>query len=264
MVIGTLTRRSLRARLGRSIFIGLTIMLGVSFVSGSFVLADSLKATFDNLFSSLNEDVDLEVRRTLTVDVNDAERDPVPAELLDAVASVPGVERTEGVLQRYALMLDQDENPVATNGAPAFGFSWGGEEESVAGIELKEGRAPSGPDEAVIDKATADRVGFEVGDDLSVVFDTGRRSFEIVGTVGLGNADGFGGATITLVDPATAAEVFDAAGEFDFIDLQVAEGVDVETVRSDITEILPERTEVVTGQEVAEETAGAINESTLR
>ncbi len=118
-MIGTLTRRSLRARLGRSVFIGLTILLGVSFVSGSFVLADSLKATFDNLFTSLNEEVDLQVRRTLTVDVTDAERDPVPADLADTVADVDGVARVEGVLQRYALMLDQDGDPVATNGAPA-------------------------------------------------------------------------------------------------------------------------------------------------
>lgn len=259
-MIGTLTRRSLRARLGRSIFIGLTILLGVSFVSGSFVLADSLKATFDNLFTSLNEDIDLEVRRTLTVDVTDAERDPVPAGLVDDVAAVPGVARAEGVLQRYALMLDQDGEPIATNGAPAFGISWAGEEGSVAGVTLKDGRAPSGGGEAVIDKATADRVGYEVGDEISVVFDTGQRSFEIVGLVGLGNADGFGGATITLVDPATAAEVFDAAGEFDVIDLQVIEGTDVATVRAAVNEVLPDRTEVVTGQEVAEETAGSIND----
>ncbi len=259
-MIGTLTRRSLRARLGRSIFIGLTILLGVSFVSGSFVLADSLKATFDNLFTSLNEDVDFEVRRTLTVDVSNAERDPVPAELLDEIAAVPGVARTEGVLARYALMLDQDGDPIATNGAPAFGISWGGEDSSVAGVQLKAGRAPADGSEAVIDKATADRVGYEVGDSITVVFDTGQRSFEIVGLVGLGNADGFGGATITLLDPVTAVEVFDAAGVYDVIDLQIEDGADAATVRAAIDDILPERTEVVSGQEVADETAGEINE----
>lgn len=259
-MIGTLTRRSLRARLGRNIFIGLTILLGVSFVSGSFVLADSLKATFDNLFTSLNENIDLEVRRTLTVDATDAERDPVPAELRDEIAAVPGVERAEGVLQRYALMLDQDGEPIATNGAPAFGISWAGEAESVAGVVLKSGRAPADGTEAVIDKATADRVDYEVGDDITVVFDTGQRTFEIVGLVGLGNADGFGGATVTLLDPATAAEVFDAADQYDVIDLQISDGSDVETVRAAIDDLLPERTEVVTGQDVADETAGEINE----
>ena len=59
---------------GRNIFIGLAILLGVSFVSGSFVLADSMKATFNNLFTELNEDVDLEVRAELTgVDETEAD-----------------------------------------------------------------------------------------------------------------------------------------------------------------------------------------------
>ncbi|MEJ7799439.1 MAG: hypothetical protein WKF60_02900, partial [Ilumatobacter sp.] len=78
-MIVTLARKSLRARLGRNIFIGLAILLGVSFVSGSFVLADSLKATFDNLFTELGQDVDLVVRAQLTgVDETEALRDPIP------------------------------------------------------------------------------------------------------------------------------------------------------------------------------------------
>ena len=83
-----------------------------------------LKATFDNLFTSLNEDIDLEVRRTLTVAVTDADRDPVPASLVDDVAAVDGVARVQGVLQRYAQMLEPDGEPVSTRGAPAFGISW--------------------------------------------------------------------------------------------------------------------------------------------
>ncbi len=42
-MIGKITRKSMRARWGRDVFIGLAIMLGVSFVAGSFVLADSLE-----------------------------------------------------------------------------------------------------------------------------------------------------------------------------------------------------------------------------
>jgi len=57
-----MARKSLRARLGRTIAIGFAIVAGVSFVVGSFVLADSLKATFDNLFAEVNAGVDLEVR----------------------------------------------------------------------------------------------------------------------------------------------------------------------------------------------------------
>jgi putative ABC transport system permease protein len=258
-MIGTLTRRSMRAHAGRSIFIGLAITLGVAFVAGSFVLADSLKATFDNLFTELNQDVDFEVRTQLTVDSNQAQRDPVPASLADELRSIEGVALVEGGLARYAQLLDPDGEPVTTQGAPAFGISWSGPD-SFGGAVLKAGRAPSGMSETAIDKATAERVGYDVGDEITIVFDSGQRTFDVVGLVGLGNADGFGGATIALFDPETAQVVLDAAGEFDVIDIQIASGADPAVVEAAIADALPDRLEVVTGDEVAEETADSIND----
>ncbi len=57
-----IARKSIRARLGRTIAIVFAVVAGVSFVSGSFVLADSLKQSFDGLIEDLVQDVDLQVR----------------------------------------------------------------------------------------------------------------------------------------------------------------------------------------------------------
>ncbi len=85
-MITTLARKSLRARWGRNLFIAFAIAFGVSFVSGSFVLADSMRATFDDLFDELAEDLDLQVRTVLegVGATDDAVRDPVPADVLEA------------------------------------------------------------------------------------------------------------------------------------------------------------------------------------
>jgi putative ABC transport system permease protein len=257
-VIGTLTRKSMRARLGRSIFIALAITLGVSFVAGSFVLADSLKSTFDNLFSELTKDVDLEVRSSLAIDNAQAQRDPVPASLVDDVRAVAGVELVEPSLQRFAQLLDPDGDPVSTQGAPALGVSWSGPS-GLSGVTLKDGAVPSGSGEVAIDKASADRAGYELGDTVGVVFDSGRQDFELVGLVGLGNSDGFGGATLAAFDPETAQAVLEAGDTFDFIDIRVAPDADVAAVQADIERILPPRTEVITGEQVAEEASDAIN-----
>ena len=259
-MITKLVRTSLRARWGRAVFIGLAITLGVSFVSGAFVLADSMRATFDNLFTSLAEDVDLQVRAELTgVDATEATRDPVPDALVAEIEAIDGVALVEGNLSRFGQMLDQEGEPIGTNGAPAIATSWAGED-GLDGVELKDGRAPVGPDEVAIDKATADRVDYAIGDEVTVVLDTGQRTFTIVGLVGLGDTDGFAGATTSLFDPNEIQSIVGADGQVDTIDIAVAESADVDAVQAAIGDVLPARTEVVTGQQVADETTDAIGE----
>ena len=110
-------------------------------MSGSFILADSLKATFDNLFTELTENVDLEVRSVLTVDDITAVRDPVPADLLDdRPTRCPASPTPRARLQRFAQLLDKDGEPIATNGAPALGVSWS-DDPDLNGVTLKDGRA---------------------------------------------------------------------------------------------------------------------------
>ena len=86
-----------------------------------------------------------------------------------------------------------------------FGASWDSTDPDNS-IRLLEGDAPVGPEQMAIDKNTADHNDLEVGDQVDVVTTTGRHSFTLSGTVGLGNSDGFGGATFALWDPQTAAE----------------------------------------------------------
>jgi putative ABC transport system permease protein len=254
-----LARKSIRARLGRTIAIAVAIFAGVSFVVGSFVLADSLRATFTNLFAEINENVDLQVRSSIAFgDDSTAERDPVPLALADEVAAVEGVAVVEPLVQRYAQFLRPDGTAVTTQGAPLIGLSWSGNPD--AGLSLREGRPPAGPDEVVMDKATADREDFSVGDRVGVLSDTGRGEFELVGLVGLAEADGFAGATLAVFDLDTSLDFLGAGDMVDVIELQVVDGVEVATVQERIERILPPRTEVITGEQVAEETAQAINQ----
>ena len=259
MSAGTLiARKSIRARWGRTLAILFAITASVSFVVGSFVLADSLRATFDNLFQELNEEVDLEVRAAQAFESDDA-RDPIDVAIADSIRAVDGVEIAEPILQRYAQLLDADGEAISPPGGPTFGVSWEGDD-GLQGVTVKEGRAPSGPDELAIDKATADTEGFAVGDTVSYLTDVGTFDGTISGTVGLGSADSFGGAQLVALDLDTALVHFGADGQVDAIDIAVADGVDVVGVQQAIEEILPPQTEVVTGEEVAQETADNVNQ----
>ena len=67
----------MRARIGRLIAIAIAIILGVAFVVGSFVLADSMRSGFNTLFSDAFANTDLQVRTALAFgDDNDAQASP--------------------------------------------------------------------------------------------------------------------------------------------------------------------------------------------
>jgi putative ABC transport system permease protein len=251
----------MRARIGRLIAISIAIVLGVAFVVGSFVLADSMRSGFNTLFSDAYANTDLQVRTALAFGETDPTqpRDPVPAELVDTVAATPGVADADGVLQRTAQIIAPDGEAVTTGGAPMFGASWDSTDEDET-IEIRDGAPPNGPDQAAIDKNTADENDLEVGDTVDVVTTTGRHTFTLSGTVGLGNTDGFGGATFVLWDPATAATVLGAEGVYDAIDIRVAEGEDVAAVQQRIAEAIPDNTEVVDQETLIDESNSQINE----
>jgi putative ABC transport system permease protein len=253
-----IARKSIRARWGRTLAILFAITASVSFVVGSFVLADSLRATFDNLFQELNEEVDLEVRAAQAFESDDA-RDPIDVSIADSIRSVDGVAIAEPILQRYAQLVDADGEVITPPGGPTIGVSWEGDD-GLQGVTVKEGRAPDGPNELAIDKATADTEDFAVGDTVTYLTDAGTFQGTITGTVGLGSADSFGGAQLVALDLETALVNFGADGKVDAIDISVDDDADVASVQRAIEEILPPQTEVVTGEEVAQETADNVNQ----
>jgi putative ABC transport system permease protein len=246
-----LARKSIRARLGRTIAIALMMTAGVSFVVGSFVLADSLRATFTGLFDELVSEVDLEVRATEAFD-GDGSRDPIDATIADDLRGIDGIEIIEPSLTRFAQLLDQDGDIVATTGGPALGFSYIGEG-GLQGVTLKDGRAPSGAGEVVVDKASADRVGYSVGDTVGYLTDTGTHSATLVGTIGAADSDGFLGASVVAVDIPTAIEKFGSGGKVDAIDIRLADGADAAVVQAAIENLIPARNEVVTGEVLSAE-----------
>jgi len=259
MSAGTLiARKSIRARWGRTLAILFAITSSVSFVVGSFVLADSLRATFDSLFQEIGQDVDLEVRAAQQFETDDA-RDPIDVSIANSISPIDGVEFVEPTLTRYAQLIGPDGKVITPAGGPTFGVSWQGDD-GIQGVTVKQGRAPRGPDELAIDKATADKENFEVGDTVSYLTDVGTFQGTIVGTVGLGSGDSFGGAQLVALDLDTALVNFGADGKVDAIDIAVADGADVDVVQREIEAILPPQTEVVTGEQVAQETADGVNQ----
>ena len=230
-----IARKSIRARIGRLIAISIAILVGVSFVVGSFVLADSLRQTFDDLFTQISQNVDARVRATVAFGEDDVnvQREPIPA--------VPRRPDRPGRGRRRRSSPSSAATPSSSTRTARRSRRRAHRRSASRGPATRSSRASSsrvrarprpGPDQVAIDKATADREDFAVGDQIQVITDTGTGTYTITALVGLGDSDGFAGATLAAWDVATAQQVFGTPDQYDGVDVQVQDGADPATVNA--------------------------------
>jgi putative ABC transport system permease protein len=260
--MGKATLKGLLAHKFRLAATALAIVLGVSFVAGTYVLTDTINATFTNLFDEVTQGIDVAVRSedVFTGQMGEV-RDPIPEEVLNEVKTVDGVKVAEGSVTGFAQFVDKDGKPVTTGGAPTLGVSISSAPELQAGTTVRSGRLPSGPDEMVVDAQTADKHGFAVGDRVKVLLQGPARTFTVSGIIGFGEAGNLGGATLAGFTLPTAQEVLNREGRFDEIDVVAAEGTTPEQLRDRVRAVLDPRYEVLTGAELSAAQAAAINDT---
>ena len=261
-MVGKLTIKNLVAHKVRLALALVAVVLGTSFVSASFIVSDGLNNTFNGLFTEISKGIDAQVRtKAVFGDQGQAQRDPVPAALLDTIRKVDGVDVASGTLFRSAPMLDKAGKPIKTQGAPTGAIDFGGET-VLSGTRLLSGTAPKGDTQAVIDGATADRHKFKVGDQVTAVLDSGKRSFTISGLIGQGGQRGFAGATIIGFDPEVAGTLLNTGNTYDSIDAHAVKGVSQAELTARIQAAVPPNLEAVTGKTVQKESTDAIGQIT--
>ncbi|MEU8263939.1 FtsX-like permease family protein [Micromonospora sp. NPDC048999] len=256
---------SLRSLLTHKLRLVLTIAavtLGVAFVSGTFVLSDTMGKAFDQLYAGLAKGTDVTVRATAAyTDIStQGQARPLDESLVERVRQVPGVESAEGGVTGFALMLDKQGEPIQPGGAPTLGGSMATDRNLAGNFSFRQGGAPTRPDEVAIDAATAGKAGYQVGDRLKVVFQDGTGEFTVVGIVGFGETDSLAGATLAAFETHTAQQLLGKAGKVDEISVRAAAGVTPAQLRERIAEILPDDTEAITSQEAADESSKAVRD----
>ncbi len=126
------TFKSLLSRKLRLILSGLAVVLGVMFVSGSFVLTDTLSNSFHDLFANAYSHTDLQVSAKQKIDDSQAQNDTattVPASVINQITAVPGVVSATGLVRADgAHVVGPNGKVLVTAGAPRFGINWTGDE----------------------------------------------------------------------------------------------------------------------------------------
>ncbi len=258
------TLKSIRGHKARLVGTAFAVILGVSFLVGTLVFTDSVGKAFDSLFASVYEGTDAEVRSTETLDLGFGGeiRANMPERYAADVAAVDGVAATDPYVAGTGQIVGTDGEPIGNpgQGPPTFAFSWNSTDQVNPWKLLDGGRGPSGPDELVVDNASAKAGDLAVGDRVSVIGTSGTREFELVGIAQFGDTDSPGGASFALMDLPTAQEFLDLEGELTGISVVAEDGISQDEIVARIGAAIDGPVEAVTGEQLTEESQSAIQD----
>jgi putative ABC transport system permease protein len=251
------TVKGLVAKKLRFVATALAVILGIGFMSGTLILTDTIKKTFDNLFASVNKGTDAVVRgqKILTLPFGGGDlRRNVPETLIARIEGVPGVAAAEGGVTLHVQIIGRDHKAVGNprQGAPTFGFNWN-TVPALNPFQLQPGgRAPRSDDEIVIDRGSAGKGHLIVGDRTPIItrISDGKhpKTYRIVGIAKFGSADSPAGASVTLFTLHEAERISGDPGQLDAISVVAKSGVSQDELRTRLTAALPQqRLDVITG-----------------
>ncbi|MYR30898.1 FtsX-like permease family protein [Nocardiopsis alba] len=253
------TLAGLRLHKSRYVTTVLAILLGVMFISGTMVFADTLKASYEEsvMGSATGVDAIATPAEPEYVEGEDpAEAVAFDEEQLERVRDLPEVASADGMLEGRAVLLDAEGRAVGF--MPPAAVSLG----DASRFSAKEGRLPEADDEIALATSTASSTGFEVGDTVTMLdADQEKRDFTLTGLVNFGVDPNFSMAGATVLTENVVREIAAPQG-YSEIDVVAAEGTDDETVSKAVEEELGATAEVATGTEFGEELAEGVGAQT--
>ena len=252
-----LTLKNLFAHKMRMISTAFAVVLGVAFMAGTLVFADTLSATFGDVLAEANNGVDVLVRADRDLDLGDSGA-TIDASTVDLVRQMAGVDQAEVRVSGYAQLVGPDGLPIGDPNLGSYGFNWS-DVEALNPYRLVAGRAPTADTEIVIDRASASSVGFEPGDSVTVLTKGEPRRFTIAGIATFGSADSAAGANAVLFTAATAQELLAVPGQVEGVVVTSAAGVSQDELASRIEAVVPDGIGAITGEALVAEDKAAFD-----
>jgi putative ABC transport system permease protein len=259
-----LIRVGLRGLLGRKLRTVLTafaIVLGVSMVSGTYVLTDSIDKAFDSIFTDVRKGSNAVITGKSAFDLSEesgVEEPTFNQSLLPKVRALPDVAAAEPSVDGDAQLIGKDGKAIVYGGAPNLGFSIASGASRFNPLTLTKGSWP-GRGDVVVDRSTASKEDFEIGQVIRVQAEGPAQPLRISGFVKFGSVNTIGGATLAGFDLPTAQRLFHKEGQLDEIAIAAKPGVSDQQLVREVNAILPPSTQVRTGAEQAREDASETN-----
>lgn len=242
--------RTVLAHKARLLMTVLAVMLGVAFVSGTLVFTDTLGRAFQNQTSKSYKDVSVAVSST-----DDAGIDTRTVEKIEAAG---GVTTVTGRVDGFAGVADKDGKLIGngwSNTGANFAPDKNGKDPSY---DFTDGSGPAKGGQIALDKATADKGEYHVGDRVRVATNGPVKEYALSGIFDTEDGAVSAGGSLVLFDTATAQRLYLTPGHFKDLTVIAAPGASDTRVLSEVKAVLPDSADAQTGTQLADDQAADI------
>ncbi|MFJ7988777.1 ABC transporter permease [Streptomyces sp. NPDC096351] len=261
--------RNVLAHKARLLMTVLAVMLGVAFVSGTLVFTDTLGQAFRNQSAKSYDDVAVAVE--MYPSAEEARKTPgLSQQVVDKVAKVDGVASVTPRVDGFAGVPDKNGKLIGagwsnkgTNFAP-------GKDGKDRAYSFTSGNGPASAGQIALDKDTAEKGGYKVGDTVRVATNGPVKEYELSGVFTTEDGAVNAGGSLVVFDRAVAQKLYLKPGFFQNLTVTAAPGADAVELRDKILTVVPKSATAQTGAALADRQAkdieaglGALNQVLL-
>ncbi|MET9378418.1 FtsX-like permease family protein [Streptomyces sp. NPDC002992] len=251
--------RNVLAHKARLLMTVLAVMLGVAFVSGTLVFTDTLSQAFRNQSAKSYDDVAVAV--SLQPSPDEAAKTPgLSQDVLDRIGKLDGVASVSGRVGGFAGVPDKDGKLIGvgwsnkgTNFAP-------GKDGKDRAYDFVLGAGPVRDGQIALDKETAAKGGYKVGDTVRVATNGPVKEYTLSGVFTTEDGAVSAGGSLVLFDTSAAQQQYLKPGYFQDAAVVAAPGTDADKLLDEVLKVVPKAATAQTGQALADEQARQIEE----
>ncbi|MET9467000.1 FtsX-like permease family protein [Streptomyces sp. NPDC006544] len=255
--------RNVLAHKARLLMTVLAVVLGVAFVSGTLVFTDTVGKAMSNQSAKSFEGVAVSVTSygPSRNDQGVKEGEPgISQQTLDRVKALRDVDAASGRVQGFAAVGDQDGKLIGTgwsNAGANFVPLKDGKDPRYAFFD---GNGPAGADQIALDKETARRGKYQVGDKVRVAENGPAKEYTLAGVFTTEDGQVNAGGSLVLFDTPTAQQLYLAPGFYDELSISAKAGADADRLLAEIKPLIGKDARAQTGAQLAAEQAKNISD----
>nr|WSW60053.1 ABC transporter permease [Streptomyces sp. NBC_00998] len=251
--------RNVLAHKARLLMTVLAVTLGVAFVSGTLVFTDTLKKSLSGQSAKSYEGVAVSVTSYGQGRNEAGEKEGEPGlsqQTLDKVKALPGVGSVSGRVFGFAGVGDENGKLI--------GSGWSNQGANYTPVKdgkdprytFTQGAGPAKADEIALDRATADKGKYKVGDKVRVATNGPVKEYSLAGVFTTEDGAVQAGGSLVLFDTKVAQELYLKPGYFMELSVAAKDGASADKLLADIKSLVDSKhTKAQTGAALAKEQA---------